>query len=324
MSKSKASIREKLFDAHNVDLQSIFPNIGNIFICPICGNGFPKDDIYKEILDKRDIWPGYIRDTYPQFGNPLVLLCKRCNSTTGSRGDAQMQISQKVKDGEKEGSLYGERKTQFIRDSGVEPINLNASIINFRNNNIFAKINFSAARNNPLDIERFKEITKTGEKGKFQILPNPELKPGIPEVGWITSAFLYAFYTFGYHYMLHPKINPIREFILDSFEGVPNIPEDCTIREYNDKFFDTPELHVMTPFNGEIVHLRICALSYQINLPFQCFTDILTPLIKSYMTKELWESIQKHGVDKAIPSFKVDCTKTIPHDCIWDEILMKK
>jgi 5-methylcytosine-specific restriction endonuclease McrA len=98
---------EKLFKAHLADLKSVAPNLGDVFICPICLERFTIDAIYNEVVTDGHVWPGYIRE---KPGSALatsqrILLCKTCNSTSGSRGDKQIQLLEKIKDAEKVASF---------------------------------------------------------------------------------------------------------------------------------------------------------------------------------------------------------------------------
>jgi len=60
--------------------------------------------------------------------------------------------------------------------------------------------------------------------------------------------------------------------------------ETFGIREYQDKYFDNPEIELIVPLDdNEFVYLQINFLEYQVNLPFHFVPSVLSNLIYSKM-----------------------------------------
>jgi len=304
---------ETLFNNHLADLKDIVPSIKDTFICPICKKPYSLKDIKNEKLSLGDVWTSYVRE---KIGTNLarkylVLLCKDCNSLAGQYGDAQSQLIEQIKDGGNTGNLYGMRSIK-LKKADEDPITFNAniSIENATNKiTISGKVdkNSEWLNNDPKMQERFLQLVGKEEpvsifidaKPLGTIKPKSELAP----VGWITSAYLFAFYTFGYRYVLHPSLDSVREYISSSFDkknhtNLKTIPNVFDIREYSDKYFNYPEMELIVPLdNKKPVYLQVSILRYQINLPFHYVPSVLSSIIYSRMPdfQERLPELQKSG-----------------------------
>lgn len=325
-----------LFDSHLADLNTVLQESGTTVICPICMTEYSEEDLGNGNLTDGHVWPEYIRKKTNSKIAPLqrVLLCKICNSTAGSRGDKQMQLREKIKDGEGSGEFYDERNIQIITTPGKEPITLRAKISLKEREIIEGQISFQVdkrtgqwIRNNPREQEIFLEATKND---KFTLIVNPphELKSGIAPVGWITSAYLLAFYTFGYRYILHPSLDKVRTYILQSFDDevskileMPDL-DNFGLTECKEHYFDDPEIGLIIPMNREKnIHLQVSFIDYHIRLPLQFVSHVLEAMIlnEPEKAKALQDNI---GSDK-YSYIPVACNKSNGHDCLWDYVLGK-
>lgn len=203
-----------LFHAHSYDLSEWGFSDGKVVICPICGQPYTFDAILSQ-LTVGHIWPKSLREENKNLFQHMVLLCNYCNSTAGSRGDAQIQLVLKNEKAEKAGEIFGERKVAMYLPDKEAPIRLNANVV--RKSGGRGTISFAANRNNPAEVVAFKELAKTKQKFNMQVLPNHLINPKIAKAGLITSAYLYAFYTFGYRYVVSDLVNPTRQYI-----GIPS------------------------------------------------------------------------------------------------------
>lgn len=304
---------ETLFNHHLADLRDVAPSIRDAFICPVCRNPYSLEDLKKKKLSRGDVWTGYVREKIGSkfIGDHIVLLCKECNSRAGQYGDAQLQLFEQIKDGDNIGNLYGMRSIKFTK-MDEDPILINANISiesNTKRITISSKLDkdIKWLNNDPKMQQRFMKLV--GEKDPISIFVDSKLlgelrpKPELAPVGWITSAYLFAFYTFGYRYILHPSLNPVREYISSSFNetnhmNLKTIPSVFDLREYNDKYFSSPEIELIVPLdNRESVYLQINILRYQINLPFHYVPSVLSNLIYSRMPdfQEQLPELQKLG-----------------------------
>lgn len=324
---------EFLFTNHLADLKTIYPLAKDVFVCPICLGEYDFSDIQSKKLTRGDVWPKYIREKIRK--RPIVLLCKKCNSLAGERGDAQANLMEQIKDGEEKGELHGKRRIQIAGQDGTPLIKINAYVKKDKNTNSITlswELDNKGAwiGNDPRMKEKFEGLVGKTEPLSIFIDANPinetKPKPELAPVGWITSAYLFAFYTFGYRYILHPILDPVREYILSSFDkehykdlrtSYPNFG----LREYKDKFFESPTIEIILPFEEEAIHLQIQLFRYQIKLPFHYNPVVFANFIDSHMPGifKILPELKKSGdhifFDVTNHS-KINCTK-----CILDDIL---
>ena len=222
--------RNSLFQSHSADLASIIPNIENVFVCPICLNIFSPDAIDEVLVDVGHVWPKYFRDRSDIAKNQKVLLCKKCNSSAGTAGDLLMQIEAEVTEGEKIGKL-GLRNIRVTKSSSFgEGLEFEAYVQNTGEKSI--KLGF------PRYSKKSQKLYFEEQRKKFYDLANagpinitvypPRAHPRNPfgdptnaplaQAGFLTSAYLMAFFEYGYRYILQTCLDPVREYIQQSFE----------------------------------------------------------------------------------------------------------
>jgi hypothetical protein len=329
-------LRENLFRSHQADLKDIVPTVQDLFVCPICLGKFSHDDLEEKRLTDGHVWPEGIRSKSgsTRTAEQRVLLCQHCNSMAGTRGDKQMQLREKIKEGEKTGHLYDERRVQLLLSPDEGPIRLRSRITTSADK-LHSRLEFELdakrmqwARNNPNEQQRFLEWADSGETCSVLIRPHHEHRHDLAKVGWITSAYLLAFYTFGYRYILHGNLNPVREYILSSFEDtVPErlaLPKSVSLHECSEHYFTDPEIVLIVPLDGKsFVHLQISFLDYHIKLPFHFVQEALQTLVFSQpdIVKTLPEVM---GQEDATIYSPISCNKLDGHDCIWDYVLGKQ
>jgi hypothetical protein len=282
-----------LFDSHTTDLNNVYPGAGDIFVCPICRNRFTRQNILDKRLTDGHVWPDYMR---AKRGNrnaktQRVLLCQPCNSNVGSHGDKHMQLMQEVRDGLDSGNLHGERLIRLVESSNNVTIKLrtDVSIESDKVINISGQIdeNGKWLRNDPKMQEKFELLAKQEEKVAIEIhSPKQYIAPNLTIAGWITSAYLFAFYRLGYRYILNDTLAPVRKYIIRS--SIKSNAEKLVLpaspvisfQEYKKLYFPDPELHLIIPIDGKShVHLQISFLKYQVRLPFFFVPDLLSALI---------------------------------------------
>ena len=120
-----------------------------------------------------------------------------------------MQLREKIKEGHQLGEPYGEVPVEILRGLREPPIKLQAQISFQPEQPNKGQLTFAQevksgqwVRNNPKEQARFLSIVYQ-ETFTILVHPHPELKAGLARVGWLTSAYLLAFYAFGYRYILH-------------------------------------------------------------------------------------------------------------------------
>ncbi len=331
---AKPQYLHQLFDAHLADLKTIIPNVDNIFICPICLHRFKREAIDNKVLRDGHVWPKDIRAASKSeaIKEQRVLLCDYCNTKAGGHGDAQMGILERVKQGEKSGCLYAERTIEILLAPNEPPIKLNATVTRISDTNF--KLNFEKrkdsqlwARNNPEEQQKFKSIKNDDNPVTIIIHSTHELKSGFAEVGWINSAYLFAFYRFGYRYIFHEALNSIRRYILGSFNADKNNPPQLSRSEMLDvhtcdtHYEKEPKLSVAIPLDGTLpLYLFISLLDYHVKLPFHFDKDVLENLISAQILEQGIDLDALANLETPL-HVEVVCTKRNVHTCTWDFVL---
>ncbi len=332
-----ATYLERLFNSHSQDLSSVFPGLESYFVCPICFGAFHLADINNALLSIAHVWPSVIRERGQGdlANHQHVLLCNKCNSTAGSRGDKHAQEFEKLREGEETGELFGERIVLVTRGPGEEPIKIQAKLTLRQEDVVRGKITFEIdrqrrqwARNNPKEETRFRSLVDAGEKFPLMIHPYRRVKHELARSGWITSAYLLAFFSLGYRYVFQEAINPVRDYIFQSLYRDADIlvfPEsdDVLVVDNSENPFGDPDIGVVIPGReDEKIHLQISFLRYQIRLPFQFVPAVLGSLVHSRMPN-FRAKLAEFGEQNAFIYIPIACTKIAIHDCLWDYVMGK-
>jgi hypothetical protein len=99
--------------------------------------------------------------------------------------------------------------------------------------------------------------------------------------------------------------------------------------EYKNKqiYYSEPQLEVNVPLNPpDPVSVQVKLYSYVVNLPFSFFSSVMVPFLE-VVAPQIFDkdgSLRKDiGLDTFL-AISVQCTKTGPHECIWDYVLGRK
>ena len=327
--------RKQLFDRHLMNLKSLFPAAGNIFVCPVCQKQHTAEAIDSGRLTDGHVWPRYIRKKNSRIlSQHRVLLCASCNHTLGSRGDKQMQLFEKMREGDREGVLYGERRVEIVRGPSHEPIPLRAKI-HIDPKTLAGKISFKKRKgspgwltNDPTHMERFYALTGARERFSVLAFPPDEFRPVVAQIGWITSAYLFAFYTLGYWYVCHEELEPVRSLILRSFgkpkdQPVGFSPSAVLGVSIVDHCDADPEIAVVIPLTvGQPEFLQVRFLNYQVRLPFPGIPFIFYSMLKARIP-DIQEKIASADQQGGVVCIAIMCNKSDGHLCTWDYVLGK-
>ena len=330
---AKKEFLNSLFDSHTKDLNDVYPGQGDVFVCPICTRIFPREAINEKVLTDGHVWPKYFRGKSQKAKDMRVLLCNDCNHTAGSRGDKHMQVDEQIKDGESKGEWYGSRHVQLFKKPGSGVVNLNVKITgDTKNITVSGRIdkNKRWIDGSPEDQTKFQEIIDKGEPVSILIHPLKGIDHQKVPQGWITSAYLMAFYSLGYRYIINSSLNPVREYISavpdsNSLEKIiyPR-DENFTIREYQSALFSDPEINFIIPWaTDRLVYLQINFSRYEVRLPFRYVSSVLDLLFKEQKQQIAYILSQFPDEEDKFLSIPIYCTKLKLHECFFDKLLGK-
>lgn len=190
-------------------------NVGkNSYICPLCLRIFRLAQFGSDInkyITLEHIPPENLG------GKPLILTCKDCNSNCGH--DLDVYLRNELE--HREGKYFSDPKGYVSKfEYGGNSVN---SIIKEDENGI-VNIYVENKHNRPGVVDRFIESTKACDgdleiPGSFK-LGNHRRKTEVVDVAILKSAYLYAFYKFGYGYILNTNLNSIRKQIMNPNEKI--------------------------------------------------------------------------------------------------------
>jgi hypothetical protein len=195
-----------------------------------------------------------------------------------------MQADLEVIEGEKDGNL-GLRKVQVLTRSR-EPLFLEVFIQKRGEKN--AIISFPHYRNKNQN-EYFREQQRklfryASEEPIDLVIYPPRAKPSQPfgspnngplvQVGLLTSAYLLAFYQYGYAYIFQTCLDPVRNYIQQSFEGnVDNRlnfheSKDMCVGAGSDHIHPEPEIGLVISLDEQVPRYQgVQFLYYHVRLP---------------------------------------------------------
>lgn len=210
-SKNLDSIKKETF----IQLE---PDIPNSYICPLCIRCFGKnalDQVHPNCLTLEDVPPKKLG------GKPFTLTCKKCNNTTGSLLDAQ--LNKKIV-----GDEFHSGFPKAVIDAKLQ-LNNDLCISATLSNREGGGLNFHMFKNGPnakknkgKSIPRVRNHIKKNGIQKFNC--NLQFhKKNHPEIALLRVAYLLAFSTFGNGFLFNSNLEIIREQIKKPKEEIlPN------------------------------------------------------------------------------------------------------
>jgi hypothetical protein len=280
-----------LFDRHVQDLASIEPLEIPAFVCPICFRVFPaamrNEFIAQKKISVGHVWPKGIRRR-GQNRNQKVVLCKDCNSSTGTKGDSAWQKYEEYRAIFEQGGIFLPVITLEPRDpsdgesitfrAGFEKEGTNVSIIFTRDPRT------GQPDHNPAITEKAERYIRNGIR-RLEISDAYKAEDHylLVQAGWYASAYLMAFYTFGYRYILKAYLDPIRRFILASYQetfaleagrrldGSDHVELDelpWAVRKH-DAIYPEPDIKLVLPLNEHPHHIAVNIDRYGLRLPLK-------------------------------------------------------
>lgn len=169
------------------------------FLCPLCLEWFSDlDDLSLEHAPPKSLG-----------GRHMAVTCRDCNSRSGHTVDAELRRAE---------TLY-----EFGSRSMTKPMSATARYgdVAQRSEIIFGPEGLSIAgvpkQNHPDTAAAVTEALRAAANDKdwsmTLSLPTPDFRKAA--IAWLRAAYLVAFATLGYRYVLHEELDPVREQIRD-------------------------------------------------------------------------------------------------------------
>ena len=184
------------------------------FICPLCLRIFniaQLEGLVNNFITIEHVPPKNLG------GKPITLTCNDCNSTCGHELDVYLRNEME----HHERAYFNRSKGHFSKYShgGVE---VNAITNEDKDGTINIKI--EKKHNSPFSFDTFCESIQSSAYDLridgHLILGNHKRNTKMAEVALLKSSYLYAFYKFGYRYILSTKLNAIKLQIQNPNEDI--------------------------------------------------------------------------------------------------------
>lgn len=204
--KHSQLLRRKFFDRGAAALTLARPNApADLYACPICLMGYNTPDAFT------------LEHVPPKStgGRPLVLTCATCNNTAGRQLDSHIAAAASAAD-----VAAGRRPLDTRMTFGGHTITASLQIGD-------AGFDFTAipSRSDPKALDAFfqafaKAAAEESADHSVNLSYRDPHDPYRESVAWLRVAYLYAFATLGYNYILQPPLAPIRKQIREPEEKV--------------------------------------------------------------------------------------------------------
>ena len=179
----------------------------SIYYCPICQLGYYEASAITGELTLEDVPPKSIG------GKPILLTCRKCNSSAGHIIDAAIANRNKLVDFEK--IVRGQKK------GTIPSVTLSFGELQITTS-IHAQSTFDIRpvekANAPNTIENYKNhlmnISNSGGNGfEFKLTKTLKYDNRLAKLGYLKSAFLIVFAWLGYRYAFDPRLDIVRHQI---------------------------------------------------------------------------------------------------------------
>ena len=276
--------RENLFASHVLDLQNVYPRAASVFICPICFSIFNKDSLSNDDLTDGHVWSkAFVRQysTSTRAKQQRVLLCRNCNSQSGLQSEGALTEFEAFRRTREAGQFYRASTQVFQSESFHEPAELGSIPVEFKKDTKGLTLTFPVLKKTGQPLYNPKEKQKTEQYfalGPCTVIVREtypfEEKWQYAQVALLTSAYLLAFYAFGYRYIFQAHLDPVREYLRESFaRNVDNRldfqeTKTVSVRVCDQHFNKDPEIDFFPSIEKSPHYLEISFLDYHVRLPY--------------------------------------------------------
>jgi hypothetical protein len=215
MSQSKNAKKLALFQRGAAAAQK-YTGLPEVYFCPICQTGFDKSSLSTGELTLEHVPPAAVG------GKGIVLTCQPCNNKAGDSIDAALK---------KRSDLIQFAETVIQGKTGIggyASLQIGDDLVNayVQDANGILKLETPEYMNDPKVIKRVDAYFMSLAQGdawkgaKFHITSQTRCNFKLAKIGDLRAAFLVAFAAFGYRYAFDPRLDIVRQQILNPTDNV--------------------------------------------------------------------------------------------------------
>jgi hypothetical protein len=224
------ALRKRLFNLYNTNLQALIdiqairikPSISDAFVCPLCFKAFGRDKLnVGQAITLEHVPPDFAGGRKED----AVLLCGSCNHTLGAKVVGPLKNVLLADD-----FLAGIPGASVEGRYSMGDVPLMAAVIRAEEDSTIV-VKAQPHRTNPIHTERQRVLLERAVesqelRGKLSFSLG---KRPYADIALLNIAYLTAFRVFGYGYIFHPNLQPVRKQIqnpasniLPKYWKVPN------------------------------------------------------------------------------------------------------
>lgn len=184
-----------------------FP-VRGYYVCPLCMKTFNLQELSEktgEVLTLEDVPPKSLG------GNPILVTCKKCNSTCGHDIDNWLLNELELQYGDKNQRF---ENTDALLDSHGKKLHTKLRIDKDKT----ICFDIRSKTNPPNAVDEFvNSVERDGNNYSIQVklhVKKEKRNVQAARIAVLKSAYLYAFRKLGYYYILNESLTPIRDQIL--------------------------------------------------------------------------------------------------------------
>jgi len=196
----KLAVKLELFDLYSSNLSFLYPAFQGVFVCPLCLHEFKRDSIERELTLEH-----IVADALG--GREYTLTCQRCNNTTGSQLEAELVHRSKTLR-----SILGLSNDPVAVQADVDGHKFAATLHRSPENPSSSQIRAIPKASDPESIAAAVHALEKGHR-RIRVEERRGYHALRSKVAVIKLAYLLMFHHFGYGYILHENLDPVRSQI---------------------------------------------------------------------------------------------------------------
>jgi hypothetical protein len=173
--------------------------VNDLYACPLCLGFFDRTALDAKVLTFEHAPPKCVG------GKAIALTCQPCNSFASHELDPHIERSEEYLD-----FAFGTTRKPMRRTLEAGGVRLRGNLRATGDVVIFEGV---SKQNDPREVDSFKSLNLA--EGTFTASASRGFDKRRAAIAWLRSAYIVAFATFGYRYIIRESLNVVRDVIAD-------------------------------------------------------------------------------------------------------------